>query len=275
VTTTNETSLTAKHSALRRILESYDSVLVAFSGGVDSSFLLYVAAKTLDTRCVALTTESPTNSPDELAEARAFASALGVRHVVRRTNELEVPGYAANPPNRCYLCKQTLYPVCFEEADRIGLKHVVDGVNRDDLSDYRPGLRAAAELGVSHPLVDAELGKTEIRELSRLHGLRTAERPASPCLSSRFPYGTRITRERLQQVAQAEAGVRRLGFVELRVRHLGESARVELSAAEISRIADSALRQEIEETVKRAGFATVEVSDQPLRSGSLNDALRR
>ncbi len=267
--------LTDKLAALRRILELLQSVLVAFSGGVDSTFLLHVASETLGSRCIALTAESPTNTRQEILEAQELARGFGVRHIVKPVDELSVPGYAENPTHRCYLCKQTLYPVCIETARQTGVSHVVDGVNCDDLGDYRPGLRAAAELGISHPLVDAGFGKSEIRALSAVRGLPTASKPASPCLSSRFPYGVQITRDRLRQVAEAEAGMRKLGFVELRVRHFGDRARVEVSAAEFSRLADSELRRAVQDFVRAAGFDTVEISDQPLRSGSLNDALRR
>ena len=268
-------SLLRKLEVLEATLSDLGSMVVAFSGGVDSTFLLRVVSGVRGLRYVALTTASPTNTSAEIAEARELAEHFGASHRVVAVDELETPGYAENPVNRCYLCKQTLYPLCLQEATEQGLSWVVDGVNIDDLGDYRPGLVAAAEMGVRHPLVDAKLTKAEIRALSKHFGLPTADKPASPCLSSRFPYGTRITHERLRQVARAEAGLRGLGFRELRVRHLGDSARVEVSAAEHERLANSQLRSDIVALVHAAGFRAVEISATPLRSGSLNDALSR
>lgn len=258
---------------LKTILASLGSAVLAYSGGVDSSLLLRVAVDTPGFRFVAVTTRSPTTPPRETDEARALAEALGARHIVREVDELETPGYAENPVNRCYLCKQTLYPLCADIAREHSLVHVVDGVNRDDLSDYRPGLRAAADLGVRHPLAEAGLDKEAVRALSRRYGLATAEKPASPCLSSRFPYGTRITHEGLARVAAAEDVLRSLGFRELRVRHLGDDARVEIAAAEHARTDDPMLRHRIVTALRGLGYARVEISDAPLRSGSLNDVL--
>jgi uncharacterized protein len=242
---------------------------------VDSSLLIRVAASVPGLRYVAVTTASPTNTAAEIEEARAFARELGARHAVVPVDELDTPGYAENPPERCFLCKQTLYPICFGIAAEEGLAWVADGVNTDDLGDYRPGLRAAAEMGVRHPLVEAGLSKRDIRALSSWYGLRTADKPASPCLSSRFPYGTRITHERLAQVERAEAAVRDLGLSELRVRYYGETARVEIGAGEHARLGDAGLRHAIDAAVRRAGFAHVDIATEPLRSGSLNDVLQR
>lgn len=265
--------LDRKLARLKGILREMGSMVVAFSGGVDSTFVLRVATDVEGVDVLAVTTDSPTNTDDEVDEARALARSFGARHHVEEVNELETPGYAANPANRCYLCKQTLYPLCQRLARESGMTWVVDGVNSDDLGDYRPGLDAAREMGVRHPLVEAELSKAEIRELSARYALSTAEKPASPCLSSRFPYGTQINKERLAQVALAEAFMRDLGFVELRVRHLGESARVEVSAREIARLGEAGLRESIDRRLREIGFATVDISHTPLRSGSLNDAL--
>ena len=259
---------------LKSILRDMQRVVVAYSGGVDSTFLLRVVTDIDGLEHVAVTTDSPTNTDEEIEEAKRLARTFGARHEVIAVNELETPGYAENPANRCYLCKQTPYPLCFERARAHGIDTVIDGVNTDDLGDYRPGLIAAGELGVRHPLVEAELDKTAVRELSAGYGLPTADRPASPCLSSRFPYGTRITRERLSRVAAAERGLHRLGFRELRVRHLESGARVEISADELPRLsANSDLRNRIARAVQQAGFSEVEISEHPLRSGSLNDAI--
>jgi uncharacterized protein len=249
------------------------SAVIAFSGGVDSTLVVRAAADTPGFRFVALTTRSPTNTVEEVEEAVRLAREMDVDHLVIDVNELETPGYADNPAHRCYLCKQTLYPACEKVARERGLAFVADGVNTDDLADHRPGLVAASERGVRHPLVEAGLSKAAVRELSRFYGLATADRPASPCLSSRFPYGTAITRDALARVAAAEAALKALGFVELRVRCFGAKARVEVAAAELARLADADVRDEVRRAILAAGFEEVALSATALRSGSLNDAL--
>ena len=180
------------------------SVIVAFSGGVDSTFVLKVAQDTIGERVLALTTTSPTMPDQDRQSALEMAKLIGARHVVIESNELEVPGYAGNPLNRCYLCKSNLFIVCEAKARELGIAEIVDGVNLDDLHDYRPGIQAAEQRRVRHPLVEAGMTKAEIREASRALGLPTWDRPASPCLSSRFPYGTEITLEGLQKVERGE-----------------------------------------------------------------------
>ncbi|MFN2377558.1 MAG: ATP-dependent sacrificial sulfur transferase LarE [Candidatus Binatia bacterium] len=267
-------SVEADRRRLTAILASMETAVLAFSGGVDSTLVVRAAADAPGLRFVALTTRSPTNTHEEVDEARRLAAAIGAEHLVVEVDELETPGYADNPAHRCYLCKETLYPQCERVARERGYAFVGDGVNTDDLGDYRPGLRAAAERGVRPPLVEAGLSKAAVRALSRFYGLATADRPASPCLSSRFPYGTAITREGLARVAAAEAALRRLGFTELRVRYLGEAARVEVAAAELERLALEDVRDKARDGILAAGFARVEFSAVALRSGSLNDALR-
>ena len=265
--------LAGKLARLKGILTEMESMVIAFSGGVDSTFVLRVATDVPNIRVLAVTTDSPTNTSGEISEARVLAQEFGAQHQIEVVNELETPGYSANPANRCYLCKQTLYPLCQRLAQESGLAWVVDGVNCDDLGDYRPGLKAAEEMGVRHPLVESELTKSDIRKLSAFYGLSTADKPASPCLSSRFPYGTAISKERLDQVAEAEAFMQELGFIELRVRHLGKDARVEVSESELARLGDGELRKRIAVRLNEIGFERVDISQSPLRSGSLNDVL--
>jgi len=197
----------------------------------------------------------------------------GVPHIVIDANELEIPGYAANPTNRCYLCKDNLYDICAAEATKRGIPHIVDGVNCDDLGDYRPGLRAATEHEIRHPLVEARLTKREIRELSRALGLPTWDKPSSPCLSSRFPYGTPITPAGLRQVAAGEHVLHTLGFRECRVRFHDKVARLEVPAEALHRLVQPEIRDILVREFRALGFLYVTVDLQGFRSGSLNDAL--
>jgi pyridinium-3,5-biscarboxylic acid mononucleotide sulfurtransferase len=263
----------AKVGRLREILGTLDSALVAFSGGVDSSFLLHEAAAVMRDRCVALTTVSPTTPADDLDDAVRLAHELGVAHVVRETDELAIPGYAANPVNRCYFCKDNLFVLCADEAARRGLATILDGANVDDLSDHRPGLAAAAEQGVRHVLVEAGLTKGDIRAASRAVGLATWDRPASPCLSSRFPYGTTITHDALARVAAAERVLRSLGLRDLRVRHHDKLARIEVPVDAMGRLLDDTVRQRVTTELRRLGYAWVTLDLVGFRSGSLNDVL--
>jgi uncharacterized protein len=269
------TDADAKVRRLEALLGELPSALVAFSGGVDSTFLVRVAHGVLGTRCVALTTVSPTTPADDVTDAKQLAGTIGVTHVVVDANELAIPGYAENPTNRCYFCKDNLFTICAAEAERRGLAVVLDGANVDDLQDHRPGLTAAAEKGVRHLLVEADFTKADVRAASRALGLPTWDRPASPCLSSRFPYGTRITEERLARVEAAEAFLRGLGFRELRVRFHDQVARLEVPVAEMPRLVEAGVRDAVVAELRRLGFAYVALDLAGFRSGSLNEVVAR
>ncbi len=266
-------SLDSKLDRLKTIFTSFDDVIVAFSGGVDSTFVLKVAQDTIGDRVLALTTTSPTMPDQDRISALEMAQQIGARHLVIESNELEIPGYAQNPLNRCYLCKHNLFTVCEAKARELGIKTIVDGLNLDDLHDYRPGIKAASEMSVRHPLVEAELTKAEVRELSRALRLPTWDRPASPCLSSRFPYGTTITEEGLRKVEQGEQLLHALGFKVARVRYHGDVARLEVEASEIVRLLEPSTRDLLDSELKKIGFRFVTVDLKGFRSGSLNEGI--
>jgi pyridinium-3,5-biscarboxylic acid mononucleotide sulfurtransferase len=259
---------------LESIVAPYESALVAFSGGVDSSLALAVAARALPKeRVLAVTSNNETYLPSELDMARDFVEFLGVEHLVVNTRELDDPNYARNPTNRCYFCKSTLYSDLAKIAEEKGYACVVDGANKDDEGDHRPGRKAAKELGVVSPLAMAGLGKVEVRELARHLDLRTWDKPALACLSSRFPYGQEITPEKLAQVARAEEFMRSRGYKQVRVRHHGEIARLEVGPAELERA--FAEREEISAELKETGFLYVTLDLAGYRPGSLNAVLEQ
>jgi uncharacterized protein len=260
-------------AALRVALAPLGSVAVAFSGGVDSSVLLVVAASTLGSDAVtAVTAASETYTPAELERAVAVAETLGVAHVVVRTTELDDERFVANPPERCYGCKAHMLDAVAAVAGEHGRAVVVDGVTSDDQADHRPGMLAAWERGVRHPLLEAGLRKADVRRLARVLRLANAAAPSQACLATRIPYGWRITRQNLRQVARAEEALRDLGFTDVRVRHYGTLARVEVPLAEVPRAA-GACRAEILARLRRLGWIYVTVDLAGLRSGSMNEVL--
>jgi len=263
-------SLHSKRDAALARLSGLGSALVAYSGGVDSALLLALAVEALGDKAVAFTALSPAVAPDELEGAREVARLLKVRHVEVRSAELEDPRYAKNPVNRCYFCKTELYSLAEAEARGLGLAWVVSGTNADELGDYRPGLLAADEHRIVQPLAEAGLTKAEIRALSRELGLPTWDKPQQPCLSSRIPYGTEVTEERLTQLARSEMALRALGLREFRVRYHGEIARIEVGEGEIDRLLS--VRAAASEALKAAGFKFVSLDLEPFRSGRLNEA---
>jgi len=257
------------------ILQAYDGLVVAFSGGVDSTFLLAAAQEALGDRVTAVTADSPIHSRREIREALETAKALGVKHIRVPFAEMTAPAFVANPPDRCYTCKQLIFAEIIRIAASMGVERVAHGVNLDDLGDYRPGLRAAEEMGVVAPLVEAGLTKADIRALSRRMGLPTWNKPSMACLASRIPYGRPITPEALKMVEAAEEVLQRLGFYGCRVRHHGEVARIEVAPGDLKKTMHPAVRAEILERLRKIGFRHVAVDLEGYVPGSLNRALAK
>ncbi len=261
----------AKYERLKSILSTVSGAVVAFSGGVDSSFLLCTAREVIGERVLAVTASSETYLEEEVENARELARAMGVRHLVVRTRETELPAFSSNPPDRCYHCKRELLSTLWDVARAEGLECVLEGSTASDLLEHRPGMRAAAELGVRSPLQEAGLTKAEIRELSRQAGLPTWNKPPMACLASRFPYHTPITEAGLRAVARAERSLRALGVKLVRVRHHGTVARIEVAPEEISTVLG--FREEVVRLVKAAGYVYVALDLQGYRSGSMDEVL--
>ena len=264
----------AKFVRLQESFQSMGKVLVAFSGGVDSTFLLKVAQDTLgDKNVLAVTALSPLYPDRELAGVKKLIQTLGVRHRFIESNELEIPGFSENPPNRCYYCKNKLFRELLEIAKEEAIPFIVEGSTLDDDKDHRPGRVAIQELGIRSPLKETLFSKVEIRELSKELGLPTWDKPSFACLASRFPYGEEITEEALRRVDIAEDFLFGVGFKQVRVRHYGNLARIEILKEEMERLMDGSLREKVVKRMREIGYTYVTLDLQGFRSGSMNEVL--
>ena len=267
-------TLQEKRLSLVNNLVQMESVIVAYSGGVDSAFLAAIANEVLGDKAIAVTAVSPSLAPSELEEAKALASELGLNFMTLNTKEVERGDYQANNPDRCFFCKDELYSHLTRYAEEEDYKFVLNGTNKDDLGDYRPGIEAAKQYGVLSPMVDVNLTKEEIRLLSKDMDLNTWDKPAQACLSSRIPYGTTVTVEALTKIAKAEHFLRTKGFKQLRVRHHDTIARIEMEPTDFQDLISEPLRTEITEAFKDFGYSYVTLDMDGFRSGSLNEILK-
>jgi uncharacterized protein len=266
--------LDSKYKALIDNLSSLkdEGAAVAFSGGVDSSFLCYAAHEALGDRAIAITVSSPMFAASEMEDANRVAKQVGIRHLIVREEEID-PEVASNPKNRCYFCKKIEFGTMLKAALKEGIHVVLDGTNMDDEGDYRPGLKALAELHIKSPMREAGLSKQDIRDLSRRFNIPTWDKPAFACLASRIPYGTRISNEKLHQIEESEDVLRTLGFKQFRVRHYGEIARIEVAPEERRKFFDEKLMDDVSRRIKAAGFLYVALELEGYKMGSLNRAI--
>ncbi|MBD2340401.1 ATP-dependent sacrificial sulfur transferase LarE [Calothrix sp. FACHB-156] len=267
-------TLTEKLERLKGIFAEMEQALIAYSGGVDSTLVAKIAYDVLGDRALAVTAVSPSLLPEELEDAKIQAATIGIPHQIVQTNEMDNPNYTSNPVNRCYFCKSELHDTLKPLARELGYPYVVDGVNADDLHDYRPGIQAAKERGARSPLAEVGVTKMEVRQLSQELGLPWWDKPAQPCLSSRFPYGEEITVTKLQRVGRAEIYLRKLGLKNLRVRSEGDTARIELPPEQIKEFVLTTDLQQVVSAFQEFGFIYVTLDLEGYRSGKLNQVLQ-
>ncbi|MDF2504774.1 MULTISPECIES: ATP-dependent sacrificial sulfur transferase LarE [Clostridium] len=268
-------SIDSKLDILKSNIKKLKSVAVAYSGGVDSTFLLKVAKEVLGDKVIAVTAKSSTYPEREFNEAKKFTEEIGVKHIVIVSEELDIEGFSKNPTNRCYYCKRELFTKIGEIAKENNLDEVLDGSNLDDTRDYRPGMEAAKELQVISPLKEAKLSKKDIRELSKVMGLKTWNKPSFACLSSRVPYGSEITINKLKMIEDSEQFLLDLGFRQVRVRHHGDIARIEISPEEREKFFDLGLMDKVADKLKKIGFKYVTLDLFGYRTGSMNEVLTK
>jgi len=267
--------LTGKLEQLRALFQRMEQALIAYSGGVDSTLVAKIAYDVLGDRALAVTAVSPSLLPEELEDAKIQAATIGIRHQIVQTHEMENPNYTSNPVNRCYFCKSELHDTLKPLALELGYPYIVDGVNADDLHDYRPGIQAAKERGARSPLAEVGVSKVEVRQLSQQLSLPWWDKPAQPCLSSRFPYGEEITVAKLQRVGRAEIFLRKLGWQNLRVRSEGDTARIELPPEQIKEFVLKTDLEKLVDAFQDFGFIYVTLDLEGYRSGKLNQVLNR